>query len=72
MTHKEFSLIGAIPGQYLVLHSSFMHTTVVRYIRHDKDCIYANWSVGLGLDHIAEAASVSLASINQVTIIPGV
>ena len=72
MTHKEFSLIGAIPGQYLVLHSSFMHTTVVRYIRHDKDCIYANWSVGLGLDYIAEASSVSLASINLVTIIPGV
>lgn len=44
-----------------------MHTTVVHYIRHDKDRIYANWSVGLGLDHIDEASSVSLASINQVT-----
>jgi hypothetical protein len=72
MTHKEFSLIGAVPGQYLVLHSSFMHTVVVRYLRHDKDRIYANWSVGLGLNYTAEAASVSLSSINRVTIIPGV
>ena len=72
MTHKEFSLIGAVPGQYLVLHSSFMHTTVVRYLRHDKDRIYSSWSVGIGHDYIAEAASVSLASINLVTIIPGV
>ena len=71
MTHNDFSLIGAIPGQYLTLHSCKMGTSIIRYLGHDKQNIHASWSVNLGSNYTSNNSSHPLVNIDNITIIPG-
>lgn len=69
MTQKEFELVGATPGQYLILHSNQMGTSIIRYTGHDNHSIHANWSVNLGSNYTATQSSNPLSNVDNVTII---
>lgn len=71
MTKKEFELLGAIPGQYLILHSISMGISVIHYTGHDSHSIHANWSVNLGSNYTSTQSSSPLTEIDRVTFIPG-